>query len=808
MRQKRLERLLLLSGSIVAASSFLTSNAIAQSAEDETLDIIIVESARRTESLQDVGLSVSAFDQDGLAKAGIQDVSRLELVVPGVNFAFAGNDAKFNVRGANSTNTFGDNSSIVGAFIDGVYKNRASQQTRAFFDVERVEFLKGPQGTLYGRNTFAGALNLFTNKPQIGEYAAGGSLGYERFDRSRYEGFVNIPVNDQLAFRVAGFSDVSGGYIENLAGPDIGAQDDKGIRLSALFEPSDRVNFIARYSHIQEDGREAGLFGYTFICRNETPDGLTDAFGSVQDCNNPVRGSGGVPNARELGPYTVSQDYVPPVVLREDVFQLEGNFDLGAVAVKTITAYTDFENGIGFDFDFSPNPNSNGAYDEELEAFSQEIQFSSQLDGPLQWTAGIYYSDEELFQSFSIYQETVRDDSTRGSVTVDGTTFTLLDGTDIVSRDRSFGGFFADSQIIETTALGIFGEVEYSLSEVFRLIGGLRYNAEDKKLVGGGSNFTGDVNGDGTVDRVVNVAPGAAGFSPRELPPSSRDVFTYNFDASDAIIVDPDTYDNISWRAGFEIDATDDVMLYVNAATGFLSGALSTGAGATDEQTSRVIEAGFKSTLLDNTLRLNGAFHYTTYDNLLTQLQREEGGIVITESINGGEIEAYGIEMDAVWVPIDDLTITGNISLLNSEFTEFGQTNPYQLFRGEVQSFIDVSGETTPWSPAVTIGASAAYDIDMGDKGVLTPVVQFYYSDDYNTSNLLAIDPAQQQDAFTKTDIRLVWETPVEDLSLEIFVENLEDEAVLTRGNNNSDDVVQTAFQYPRNYGFRARFQF
>ncbi|NRA29993.1 MAG: TonB-dependent receptor [Parvularculaceae bacterium] len=806
MRKNRLNSALLLGGSVVAASTFLTSHAVAQD-DDSGLDIIVVEATRRAESLQDVGLSVSAFDEDGLAKSGVQDVSRLELIVPGVNFAFAGNDAKFNVRGANSTNTFGDNSSIVGAFVDGVYKNRASQQSRAFFDVSRVEFLKGPQGTLYGRNTFAGALNLYTNAPVIGEYSGGVNYSYERFDRSRFEGFVNLPVSDTLAFRVAGFSDKSSGYIENLAGPDIGAQDDKGIRVSALYEPTDRASFVARFSHIQEDGREAGLFGYTFLCRNETPDGLTDAFGSVRNCDNPVRGSGGTPNADELGPYTVAQDYVPPVVLREDVFSLEGNFDLGSVALKSITSITDFENGIGFDFDFSPNPNSNGAYDETLEAFTQEFQLASQGDGPLQWTAGVFYSDEELFQSFSIYQETVRDDSTRGSVTIPQGTFTILEGTDIVSRDRSFGGFFADSQIISTTAFGLYGQAEYSLSEQLRLIGGIRYNYEDKELTGGGSNFTGDTNGDGTVDRVVNVAPGAAGFSPATLPPSSIDVFTFNFGASDAITVGQD-YDNVTWRAGLEYDASDDVMLYLTASTGFLSGALSTGAGATDEQTSRVIEGGFKSTLLDNTLRLNGALHYTTYDNLLTQRQRQDGPIVVTESINGGEIEAWGLELDAVWVPVDNLTITGNLAWLDSEFAEFGQTNPYQLFRGEVQGFIDVSGETTGWSPDLTVGASAAYEMDLGDKGVLTPLIQFYYSDEYNTSNLLAIDPSQQQDAFTKTDLRLIWDTPIEDFSMELFVENLEDEAVLTRGNNNGDDIVQTSFQYPRNYGFRARLRF
>ena len=171
------------------------------------LEEVVVTADRREKSLQDVSISVSAFSEEALKLGGINDVSRLELLVPGLNYAFAGNDAKFNVRGANSTNTFGDNSSIVGAFVDGVYQARASQQTRAFFDVRSVEFLRGPQGTLYGRNTFAGAMNVYTNAPDLDEISAGLEFSRQRFDRIRGEGYINVPVSDTLAFRVAGFMD-------------------------------------------------------------------------------------------------------------------------------------------------------------------------------------------------------------------------------------------------------------------------------------------------------------------------------------------------------------------------------------------------------------------------------------------------------------------------------------------------------------------------------------------------------------------------------------------------------------------------
>ena len=273
----------LIAATVLAISPFATAQ----------IEEITVTAEKREESLQDVSISVSAFNEEALALGGIDDVSRLELLVPGLNYAFAGNDAKFNVRGANSTNTFGDNSSIVGAFVDGVYKARASQQTRAFFDVSSVEFLRGPQGTLYGRNTFAGALNVYTNAPDLEEVGGEISISTQRFDRKKAEAHFNLPVSDSFAVRFAGTFDKSDGYIENIAGPDVGAQDDKGFRISALWLPSDRAEVIARYTKVTEDGNEAGLFGYTFNCRNETPDGLTEPFGSVRNCANPIRGSGG-----------------------------------------------------------------------------------------------------------------------------------------------------------------------------------------------------------------------------------------------------------------------------------------------------------------------------------------------------------------------------------------------------------------------------------------------------------------------------------------------------------------------------------
>ena len=787
------------------------------------IEEVVVTAEKRAENLQDVSVSVSAFNQEQMQLGGIDDVARLELLVPGLNYAFAGNDAKFNVRGANSTNTYLDNSSIVGTFVDGVYKARASQQTRAFFDVRNVEFLRGPQGTLYGRNTFAGALNVYTNTPNTEDFDVGFELSPQRFDRIRSQGFVNVPLSDNFALRVAGFYDKSDGHIKNTAGPDMGAQDDKAIRVSALWTPNDNLEVIGRYTYSREDGNEAGLFGYITNCRFETPEGLTDPFGTVRNCTNPVRGSGGrgtAGNGPGGDPWRVAQDYVQPVDLEDDDYSLTINYSsdaFGGISVKSITSYNDYVNDIGFDFDFSPTPNSNGGYNEISEGFSQEIQISSDNDSRLQWTIGSYYSDLEDHQNFYIYQQTRRDDSTRPTVTVPQGTFTVLKGTDIISDATVLGGFFANYAVIDTEYFGIFGQGEFSVTDRTRLILGIRYNDEEKSASCGGSNFTGDVNGDGRVDRVVNVLPGVAGSSPLVLPDNANDLFSYNCAATDAITsannyqgtTHTGNFDNITWRAGAEFDFTEDVMIYAQSSTGYLSGSAST-TTTTDEQESQVIEVGFRTRLLDSTLQFNGAFHYTEYTNLLTQRQRTDPntGIVLTFSDNGGDIDAWGIELDAIWLPMDELTFSATFAYLDSEFGTFGQSNPYQLYNGVVQGFVDQEGETTPWSPEVTLGASVAYRVNIGDWGTLTPYVQTYYSDGYNTSNLLATDPAHDQDSYSKTDLRLIWDSPNGKYTVEGFIENIEDSDVLARGNNNSDDVVQTSYLYPQNYGVKFRYRY
>lgn len=771
----------ILIGGVSSAAILCAAPAYAQ------VDEIIVTAEKRSENVQDVSASISAFTADTLKDAGIDDVTRIDLLVPGVNFAFIGNDAKFNVRGANSNNTFNDASSIVGTFVDGVYKPRASQQTRSFYDVERLEFLKGPQGTLYGRNTLAGALNLYTNKPDFSESYGGVDASLESFNTRRVEGFVNVPVSDTLAVRVAGVTESTDGYVKNNAGPNLGAAEEYAFRISALYEPNNMTSILLRASRAEENGSSLGVFSYAGVCRPTNAAGFTDQTGTILDCENPRRGSLGAQRFDNLGPYLVENDFVPEGKVKENAISLEANFDLGGVSLKSISSYTEFRNFIGADGDASGVPFERLWNDERNESITQEIQLSSNSDGPLQWLLGGYYSNDDQFFSFLDFRQTLDNNNNPNGT------------TGLVSLDNALNGFFADASYLDVDTLGAFAQAEYSVTDQLRLIGGVRYNDESKKL-SGSSNFT--ANGQVTLQPNLDV-------NPLIVPSDPFLVFAFNESAAGATRLD-ESFDKITWKVAGEYDVSPDTLLYATVATGFLSGQLNRNGSVTDQQESINYELGLKTRMLDNTLQFNVAAYVTDYTNLLTQVQEVDPntGNVITFGSNGGDITAKGVEVDFIYAPNEAFTFNGGASILDSEYGTFGTGNVYQQLGGANVGFIDLSDETTPWSPSFTANLGASYRYDLGANGSVTPGISFFYSDSYQASAVVPFSSVARQDSYTKTDLRLTWDSASENYSVGAFAENLENEAVNARVNVGGNDFTQTSFLYPRNYGVRLKARF
>lgn len=778
----------------LALSIFALSTPIISQA-DFKIEEITVEIQKREQNLQNVGITATALDAQAMARAGIQDLSRIELVTPGVSYGFIGSDAKIAIRGANSNNTFADNSSIAGFFVDGVYRPRASQQSQAFFDVERIEILKGPQGTLYGRNSFAGAINLYTNAPDFDGVGGGIDVSVSRFSKVRTEGFVNIPVNDSLAFRFAGFTETSDGHIDNSgAGGNLGIDDDRSFRISALWTPSDELEIITRVTSTNEKGTTPGIFAAEGICRPTDANGLTDAYGQFTDCVNPAPGSLGTDSAFDK-PNQVNYDVRNERDNSETNVTVQVNYAFDSMDFKSITSYTDFSSELAFDGDFSNNPGYPYYWDDAVESYTQELQLTSNNDSAFSWTTGLYYSVDELEFGFSQFRTATYGASPGNTADdINGNTIGLIEPTALIDVfGRGNFSDFADFQEIETTTKGVYFQGEFALTDALRLIAGVRWSREEKDT-----------------DTFGGASP--AGIGPFGLGSARpRDVFNYTLRPERSA---KRPFEDTTWRLGVEFDVSDNVLLYASGATGFLSGGVNSDGSDFEQQDSEAYEAGFKSRWADDTIQFNGAIYMNEFTNLTTQELRVENGANVTKTVNGGEVDTTGLELELTWLPTDNLIVSATASFMDNEFGDFGVANPFQLNKGIDAStpeggdgFIDLNGETPPWSPEVTLGLSIGYDIDLGENGNLTPFIQFYYSDDYNTDDVVTYS-TQVQDSYTKTDLRLIWTSLNEQWTASAYVENLEDEDVLARTNVGGNDLVQTSYLYPQNYGISMGYKF
>ena len=749
--------------------------------DDAYIESIYVYAQKREQDLQDVSVSVTALDEAGLERGGIESLDRIELLTPGMSYGFIGTDAKIAIRGANSNNTFADNQSIAGYFVDGVFRPRAAQQVQQFFDVERVEVLKGPQGTLYGRNTFAGAVNLYTKRPDTQKVSGGLKLGFSRFDTVKADAFVNLPVNDDLGFRLALNTKDSGGYIRNRgSGEDHGQDETFNLRGSMLWTPNDKVELLLRYTRLDNQGIAAGIFAAEGLCRPINRDGITDVAGLGEICD--VARDGTAPPFFVDTPYEVAYNDNTIRDWREDNITADVTWNISdSLTLRSISSWTDFDSKYDTDGDFSNTPGYIFYWDEAIESTTQEVQLHHFGDS-FKLTGGLYWSDDELGFGFSQFRAGL---------------FPFSD--------------FADFQIIDVRTWAAFTQVEYALSDKVRLIAGIRYNDEEKdtRSFFGSSTATGPF----TADPATSIPlPGITYPDPAAgilggLDGRPRDLYQYTLTEGATAV---QSFDSTTWKLGIDWSPSNNVLIYSNVATGFLSGGVNANGTAFDVQDNISYEVGVKSRMANDSVQLNIAAFHVEGTNLTTQRgDLDANGNFITSTVNGGEVTTDGIEFEVVWVPTYNWTISAIASIMDAEHEEFGASNPFQQQGGSVPpgNFLDLRGTQPPWSPDATLGFSASYNINRNEKGVFTPHFQFYYSDEYNTDDVV-LYRQQVQESYTKTDFRLLWTAATGKYGIEAYVENIEDNAVLARTNVGGNGFVQTSYAFPRNYGLKFSWNF
>ena len=274
----------LMQGSALAAFSLGGAQTIATAQDDsgeevKRLTAVVITAEKREESVQDVPLSVTAISGDSLTAAGVTDLSTLDKLAPGLQFGQSGNDARPAIRGARTENVSVQQDPVVSFYVDGIYRSLTSQALASIVDVERVEVLRGPQGTLYGRNAFGGAVNIISRAPSADpEY--GGNLTLGNYGRVRGEAFGNIPLADNLFFRLTAAIEQQDFIVENSFNPDAGLRDkdEKYLRAQLRYEPTDRFDVTLRASHWTQGGNGNSDFGYNLIGTPTDPSSLQGVF--------------------------------------------------------------------------------------------------------------------------------------------------------------------------------------------------------------------------------------------------------------------------------------------------------------------------------------------------------------------------------------------------------------------------------------------------------------------------------------------------------------------------------------------------
>lgn len=788
--------------------------------EQAIIEEVIVTAQKREQSVQDVPISVSAFDQDFLDQAGVDDVLELQFFVPGLtiyNNQTPG-QTNINIRGVGTAGNSLSLESSVGLYIDGVYRSRQSSSIGDLVDVERVEVLKGPQGTLFGKNTASGAIQFLTRKPDVN--AMGGFLELQAGNESyaNFKGALNIPlVEGSSAIRISGGATQRDGYVKNITtGSDVNDRDRYNVRAQFLWDNGEdlSVRLIADYSEIDE----------TCCSAVNVFDGPGDSTALFLAAGGQLPPTGNLPGASFLLPldvvaglvgftgtpvilsdryddHVLAQDIDPFAEIEESGLSLEVSWDISPdMTFTSITSTRSYEVEGFVDADFHSLSviSESGGYTDQ-DTFTQEFRIDGTWGEDLHYVAGIYYFDQELKNETSLKLGPVANIILTGglptSALIGGAAVCPFLGiTDEVCNGPAFpAGEGSDNiSVQEQTSWAVFAQADYNVTDDLVLTLGLRYLDEEKDM---------DVRFTETI-----FTPIYAAFTP--LSPLVPDVDGVKFDDNETTGTFKLSY---FWN--------DNVMTYFSYGRGYKSGGtnidrISPATGAPlifQPETSESYEIGLKGDFLSNRMRLNMALHQTNFDDFQANTFVGTGFVLQ----NAGEIEARGFEADVVGLVNDWLTVTAGVAYVDAEYDSFEGGScirtPFGMEPDANEPLFptvcDASGNTVGGTPEWTYYASLIAEREMGD-GVLYGRFDVNYRDENpsGTDN----DPNKEGDSYTLANVRIGFRFADDKYDVSLWAKNAFDEEYRNGAFNSvvREGSLSAYHTEPRTYGltFRANF--
>ena len=751
----------------------------AQTVERQQLEEIIVTANKRTESLSDVGMSITAITGDALQARGIESTTQLSKIVPGLTVQPSPfNTPVYTMRGVGFYETTLSAPPTVAVYVDEVQLPFSATTKGAAFDVERVEVLKGPQGTLFGQNTTGGAINFIANKPSDA-YETGTKVAYERFGKGTIEAFLGGPITENLRGRLA-VGTVQGGawqrsFTRNDSLGDQNLFQGRGILEWAVSDDLD-VKFTASGWRDKGETQAAQKIGET--CGPPVP-------GDMSTC--------GSPDAQAFRDYPNAPDdaraadwgygvFGRPLERDDKFYQANVRIDYrlnSELTLTSITAYSDYDTDSVQDFDGTSLKSVDTNTTGYIEDFSQEIRLAGLYDR-MNFIVGANYSDtatlDRLFYNFS-----------------EGPSSNPL--WMIPGAPRGDLTFNYSDQDITTAAL--FGNIEYSLSDAFKLVAGARYTDSQRDFKG----CTNDWPGPSTTDVWWNTIFGT------NVQDGGCLTFDPSFQPYDPALVDKLDEDNVSWNVGLNYSFGTDGLVYGRISQGYKAGSFPTASVASyngytpvKQESLLAYELGLKKAFLDNTLNMSAAaFFYDYQDKQLRGRSPDPVFGTLDALVQVPESEVKGLEFEMAALPFEGFRVSLGGTFIDTEVTKFEGYNAL----GQLLNF---EGQEFPFAPEVSIVADAQYTFPLKEKLNAFVGIGATYNDetssqlDNTDTQYVTADHRFDIDSYTVIDLRAGVESSDGTWRVMAYCYNCNDEFYWTNVQNNLASISRFVGM-PRIYG-------
>jgi iron complex outermembrane receptor protein len=722
---------------ILAVMSGLPGHVVAQ---QTALEEIVVTATRREERLQDIATSATVFSAEDLRELRVLQPLDLAEQTPGLLAKYGPNGLAtvgFYVRGVGINDFTGTVDPSVGIYVDEVFQPTPDMLNFAVYDIARVEVLRGPQGTLYGRNSTGGAINFITAKPTE-EFEGFARLGYGSYDTFSLTGALSGPLSDTVRARLSANAinaSSSDGYAFNrFTGNELGKVDSLAVRGQIEFEPSDAVMVRLSYSHgdseselpllqhvgTRDPGNPAAICA-PVIAGNVDEGACVDLLGYFDDDGDIYTGDGSVD---------------PNLDLESDEVTMTIDWNVGRATLTSITGYADFSKRQSQDIDASPAVAADNFTFNDVENLSQEIRLTSDDSFKFPWIVGANY----------------------GTTDIDW--FQTIDLTDLAGIPTSNGA------VQETETYALFGQMTFPLTEKLDFAGGLRFTNETRDWTG--ATFIGTF-----ANLNEALASGAPRLSQLPLPPGNPgEGGPLDFPTS----IDEEKVD---FSAVLRYRPTDDAMYYLSVSEAFRSGGYSSAVIFSqealepyDSETLRSYEIGTKLSLANGKLRFDAsAFFYDFEDFQATFVRATDASARLQ---NAGDVEIMGLEASIDWLPVENLTIGLGLSLMDSEIVKTDVVLP--PLDGGPQTTI--KGNEIPNAPSYTANGRIRYQWPVGATLALAAQTDFHVVDEHflepNNRDYLA------EDGYFIANARLSLLSLDDRWSVSAWVKNLNDEEYRT----------------------------